>query len=435
MKHFTLLALSLLLPMSLMAAPHDRAKLESIATAFVDQLAHGEFETAREHFDKTMRMLSADRLGKIWNGLIPDAGGFVERAGTREESMGTFDIIYVTCRFERKSLDAKVVFDTAAQITGLFFVPTYTPPPYTDTSRFIEREVIVGSGEWAVHGTVSMPKGTGPFPALVLVHGSGPGDRDESIGPLRPFRDLAWGLASRGIAVLRYEKRTREHGMMFSNLKNGFTVREETVDDAVMAAELLRNTPAIDPSRVYVLGHSLGGMLAPRIGLSDTAIAGLIVMAGANEPLPPLMVRQYEYLFSLDGTISPEERKSIDAIKAFAKRIEKLRPSDSTSMEPLLGAPARYWLDLRSYDPLASARRYPHRMLFLQGERDYQVTMEQFARWRKALKGRIDVDFHSYPTLNHPFTSGTGKGTPDEYQIPANIPVEVIDDIARWVVR
>ncbi len=132
-------------------------------------------------------------------------------------------------------------------------------------------------------GTLSLPLGNGPFPAVVLVHGSGPNDRDETIGPNKPFRDLAHGLASRGTAVLRYEKRTKQHPILMSLTRSSVTVKEETIDDAVAAVEVLRNHNKIVPNRIFVLGHSLGGMLIPRIAKAEAGIAGLRPGAGSQD--------------------------------------------------------------------------------------------------------------------------------------------------------
>ena len=195
-----------------------------------------------------------------------------KQMGTRLEYKAPYEIVYVTCAFEQMSIDTRVVFTKDKQISGLFFSPTkkaappYQPPDYVKRGSFEEKEVKVGSGEWELPATLTLPVGDGPFPAVVLVHGSGPNDRDETIGPNRPFRDLAWGLASQGIAVLRYEKRTKEHASKLAAGLAGLTIKEEVLDDALAAVALLRKVPKIDPRKVFLLGHSLGAMYAPKLG-------------------------------------------------------------------------------------------------------------------------------------------------------------------------
>lgn len=310
-------------------------------------------------------------------------------------------------------------------------LPAYAPP-----SSFHEREVIVGSGEWALHGTLTLPAtGAASFPAVVLVHGSGPNDRDETIGPNKPFRDLAWGLAAEGIAVLRYEKRSSEHSAeMVAKYKDTITVKEEAIDDALAAVQLLRSTKEIDRQKIFVLGHSLGGALVPRIGLADPKLAGLIVIAGPTQPLEDAIVRQYEYAAMLDGVIDPAEKAEIEKMKASAARVKDPKLSASTPASDLpFGTPASYWLDLRGYNPAAVARRLKQPLLILQGERDYQVTLkDDLAGW-KTLSDKKSVTFKTYPKLNHLFMEGEGPSSGAEYMKPANIPKYVVDDIAAWM--
>jgi dienelactone hydrolase len=279
-----------------------------------------------------------------------------------------------------------------------------------------------------------MPVGAGPFPAVVLVHGSGPNDRDETALANKPFRDLAWGLASQGVAVLRYDKRTRAHAAKTAKLPS-FTVKEETVDDALAAVALVRRTPGVDPKRVFVLGHSLGGMLVPRIGAADREgqIAGFVVFAGATRPFEDEFLRQYEYLFGLDGQITPVEQKQLDEFRRQAARIKQLKLTDAANANELLlfAAPA-YWLDLRGYFPPAAAQlKQP--LLILQGERDYNVTMDAFRDWQKELGARKGVTFKTYPKLDHLFLEGEGPARDADYARPRNIPKYVIDDIAAWM--
>jgi dienelactone hydrolase len=310
----------------------------------------------------------------------------------------------------------------------------YAPPPYATPAAHAETDVTIGSGEWALPGTLTMPVGAGPFPAVVLVHGSGPGDRDQSNGPNRMFKDLALGLASRGIAVVRYDKRSRVHGAKMAAL-SGMTVKEEVLDDAVSAAALARTLPRIDPARVFVLGHSLGGMLVPRIAALDPTLAGVISLAGSARPLERAILEQTVYLANADGTVTPEEQKGIDSAQKLVDAVGALKASDATSTTRLGNAPPSYWIDLRGYDPplVAKAQRMP--MLILQGERDYQVTLDDFARWKAALGDRRNVTFRSYPALNHQFMPGTGKSLPSEYLTASHVAEAVVTDIAAWITR
>ena len=407
------------------------------ARAFIELLVNKKFTTAVEQFDSTMKAaLPEPKLQETWNAVLGQTGPFKQAGSAKAEKRGDFTVVVVTCDFQNAAVDVSVVFDQQRRVAGLFFSPAkkgdYAPPAYAKADAFHEKEVTVGAGEWALPATLTVPAGAGPFPAVVLVHGSGPHDRDETIGPNKPFKDLASGLASRGIAVLRYEKRTKQYGAKLASVSN-LTVKEEVLDDALAAVELLRKTEGIDAKRIFVLGHSLGGMLLPRIGRLDPNIGGLIALAGATRALEDVIPEQLSYLYSLDGSVSPEEQKQIDQAKEQAAKVKSLKPEDAKSTTVAFGVPASYWLDLRGYDPAESAKALKQPMLVLQGERDYQVTMEDFKRWNAALAGKSNVTLKSYPGLNHLFIAGTTRSTPLEYEQPGHVDVRVIDDIAGWI--
>jgi alpha-beta hydrolase superfamily lysophospholipase len=189
----------------------------------------------------------------------------------------------------------------------------------------------------------------------------------------------------------------------------------------------------VDRNRIFVLGHSLGGMLVPRIAAAGSSVTGFIVMAGAARPVQQALVEQSRYLAMADGTISAEEQAQIDQFEQVAARVAALGPADMSKPDLIFGAAASYWLDLRGYDPPAAAAKVEQPMLVLQGERDYQVTMEEFNRWRSALADRPDVTFHSYPPLNHLFVAGTGMSLPAEYNTPGHVSEDVVRDIATWI--
>lgn len=419
----------------------ESSDLVSTAQEVVELLASGNFLRAESYFDDAMKAaLPPEKLRETWNAIVAQAGAFKRQVRTRTEKRGGYDVVIITCEFARANVETQIVFDSAKRIAGLFFAPAkeaveYKPPSYVKPNAFREKEVTIGSGEWTLPATLALPTGQGPFPAVVLVHGSGPHDRDETVGPNKPFRDLAWGLASRGIAVLRYEKRTKQHADKIKTMRERFTVKEEVVDDALAAVALLRRTEGVDTRRIFVLGHSLGGMLVPRIGASDPNIAGFIVLAGATKPLEDAIFEQMTYVFSLDGMISKEEEAQLEEIKRQVAQIKGLRPSEANPDANILGAPVSYWLDLRGYDPTEAAKSLKQPMLILQGGRDYQVTMSDFQRWEKALSKRPNVEFKYYPDLNHLFIEGNGKSSPAEYNVPGHVAETVIADIADWIKR
>lgn len=445
------LAISLLLfatPTLRAQAPSQTEDALTIkARAFLTAMEKGDFQLAARDFDETMLKVSGpDKLETMWTKQLPaQLGAFKKQAASRRDQLQGYEIVLVTCEFEKTTLDARVVFDKTGKIAGLGFVPTappakYEPPAYADPSKFEETEVTVGSGDWALPGTLAMPKGNGPFPALVLVHGSGPNGRDEELGPNKPFKDLAWGLASRGIAVLRYDKRSKVYGAKIladPQLEATMTVKEETIDDALAAAALLEKTKKIDGNRVFILGHSLGGFLMPRMALAakPLKLAGFVSMAGLTRPLDDTILRQMTYLYGLaGGAVSEEDKKKLEALKSEVAKIKALTDADRSSTTKLLGAMPAYWLDLRGYDPPEMAKAVAKPMLILQGGRDYQVTAEDLENWKKALGGRKDVEFHLYPKLNHLFFEGEGLIMPLEYmQKHGSVAPYVIDDIANWI--
>ena len=299
------------------------------------------------------------------------------------------------------------------------------------TGDLIERDTVVVTGTIRLPATLTLPAGAVHAPAIVLVHGSGPNDRDETVGANKPFRDLALGLARRGVVVLRYEKRSRAAPLSF--MGRPFTVDDEVVDDALSAVVLLRGLPEVDPNRVVVLGHSLGGTLAPRIGARDTTLAGLVILAGATRPLPDLIDEQLAYLRALPGADTVALDRALGSMAPGLAAVRALTPADSASNQMYLGAPAAYWLDLARYNPVAVAVRLPMPILILQGGRDYQVTRVDLAGWRAGLGGRGTVQIREYPSLNHLFMAGTGPSGPAEYAVAGSVDPRVIADIADWI--
>jgi dienelactone hydrolase len=408
------------------------------ARTVVEELSSHDFAKVEARFDDRMRAaLPPEKLAAVWTSLEAQVGKFQQFRGV-VVSGRPMTTVTLVCHFERADLDALVTFDQSGSLAGLFFRPSesvdWKPPAYAQPENFVEAPVTVTSGQWHLPGTLTLPKGTGPFPAVVLVQGSGPQDADETIGPNKPFKDLAWALANRGIAVLRYTKRTKEYGPASMANPDTFTVNDETVDDARSAVVLAAHWPQIDPHRIFVLGHSLGAIMAPRIAAGDPSVAGLILMAGAVTPIEQLALTQIRTIGAREGVPAATEQKQIAMVETAVKEIENpgLKPGTTINF---LGSPtpSSYWLDLRNYHPARTAAELHIPMLILQGGRDYQVPPSEVELWKKALAGRKNVTFEIFPALNHLFESGTGPSTPSEYMKPGHVDEKVIEAIAAWV--
>ncbi|HHX75091.1 MAG TPA: alpha/beta fold hydrolase [Firmicutes bacterium] len=420
--------------------PPLQGDITELAGEFLSLLQAEDYTAAVTYFDATMKKeLPPAKLQEAWETVQQQAGPYRQEVARRTEEMGRYRIMIITARFGLAQLDIRLTFNSDNRIAGLYFLPAenpvaaeYEPPSYGLPAKYSEQDVTVGQGEWALPGTLTIPDGEGLFPAVILVHGSGPQDRDETIGPNKPFKDLALGLANQGIAVLRYDKRTLVHGAKFASLP-AFTVREESMDDAVAAFSLLQAESKIRDDKIFLLGHSLGGTLAPRIGAENKKLAGLIILAGAVRPLEELLLEQSRYLAEADGKVTEAEAAQLELL---AQSIEHIRDPNLTADTPpaqLLNVPASYWLDLRGYNPAATARDLQLPLLILQGERDYQVTMEDFALWQDYLAGSGNATLKSYPGLNHLFQAGEGISLPAEYELQKHVDAAVIDDIARWI--
>jgi dienelactone hydrolase len=419
------------------------------AQQIVTLVAHGDFATVEQRLsDRLKPLLPAGTIQVTWQGLEQQFGAFQGVGPTSAVQTPQGLVQVVTCIFERGRLDVNIVLNDAGEIAGLTLTPvgtveqqanaTYAPPSYAHPERFHEQEVQVGHERWVLPGTLSIPRGGGPFAAVVLVHGSGPQDRNETLPPNKPFRDLAWGLASQGIAVLRYDKRTKVYAAQMNREVETLTVKEEVIDDALSAVALLRERPEIDAQQIFVLGHSLGGYLAPRIGAADSQIRGLIILAGSARPLEEVILDQMTYVLSLsvpDPVVRQQQLAVLKQQVELVKDVNRL-PTAKASDLPL-GVPAAYWLDLHAYQPEQVAQMLKQPMLFLLGGSDYQVTREDFQIWQNALAGRSDVQFLLYPGLSHLFmpVEGGQKATPATYTVAGHVAEEVVDEIGSWIKR
>lgn len=412
--------------------------------------------TAEENTEKVIQQLQDEEYQQIeqeyFSEELQEKYPAAELQLSWEANRGTaFDEISnleATVNDEETAISGEVIFDDATVMVEMNWNEEEKLEslqiwrPFAELAlpdKAVEEEITIEAEKgYPLSGKLTLPdEGDGPFPAVVLVHGSGASDMDEAINSYKPFQDIAYGLAENGIAVLRYDKRTYTHGAkMAEDLGAALTVKEETIDDAVEAARLLQADDRIQTDQIYIGGHSLGGMLAPRID-DEADTAGMILLAGSPRSL-------WEIIYDQQLNLMPENLsdKAKDLLKEQAESFKELAESfqDMSAEEAmdydLSGISGYYLQEMDQYDVGQIALDSSKPILILQGEADFQVTTEEdFAAWQSIFENEPQATLKSYPNLNHIFilSQGENKGSVQEYEIPGHVDEDVITDISEWI--
>ena len=304
----------------------------------------------------------------------------------------------------------------------------------------IDEKIVIGEGtKYPLNGRLTIPdEMNGLLPAVVLVHGSGPSNMDGKVGNNYPYKDLANALAERGIAVLRYDKRTFVYGKEMRN-DTGLSVKEETIEDAILATNFLRKDSRINGNKIFIIGHSMGGMLAPRIDAEGGNFAGIIIMAGSPRKLEEIMMSQnHDVLNSLNKFLKMIAKKQIAAISSKFNNIYDLSDEEAKSTKVLGKYVRAYYLKEMGEHPAANYLRALDKPVFiLQGEKDFQASIEKdFDSYKTLLSDKQNVTFKLYPNLNHlfmPSVYGQIFKAKKEYKIAQKIDQQVIQDVSEWI--
>jgi dienelactone hydrolase len=254
------------------------------------------------------------------------------------------------------------------------------PAKPQSTSKW--KEVAVTVGEMNLNGMLTLPKGVKKPPVVILIQGSGASDMNESVGlaPNRPFEDIAHGLAEQGIATLRYNKRTYQYPSAGVD-----TVEDEVLKDAAAAVKMLSKDKRIDSNQIYLLGHSLGGILAPKITSDNPKIKGFISMAGTLRSLQAVMKDQNEAIINAEASLTVEQKKATLAqVEAEINRSLTLKDGE---IGVILGAPANYWRSLNAIDSTAIVKKlkvpsdfFSSKRLQCYADKDYKIYGRQLNR-------------------------------------------------------
>lgn len=324
--------------------------------------------------------------------------------------------------------------------------PWKAPSYASANSRSVS--LTLGHGLRRVGATLTLPpvRNTGDegFPCVILIGGSGPVDRDSTVGPSKPFKDLALGLAAHGISACRFDKRASTLLGKLTMSKKTATLTDEYLYHVIDAIWQVRRVPEINPERIVLLGHSLGTLVAARLASLDASVTGCILMAAPSEPIYRCAIRQLIYLES-SGSGDSSTADASEEVPAESDMLKDLRQQADVADRPDLdlstgvkqlpfGIGPAYWLEYRTFDVIETPKDIRKPVLILQGERDYQVTVtEDYARLHEKFNDLPNFRFRQFKSLNHLFISGQGAPTPLEYFSPGNVDADVITEIQRWV--
>ncbi len=424
-------------------AEFNKEVLEADAEAVANSMLSGDFESVTAKFDETMATaLNAKSLKAGWDSAVAGLGEYIEQVKVEGAEKGRYYVVVVTERFENNGLAVRVSYNEEGLISGLqcVYADVTVPSEPLDSDTYTEAEITVAADpEMPLGGTLTLPKDTEKPPVVILVHGSGASDRDENIFGNKPFADIAHGLAQQGIATLRYDKRHYIYPENAGELGASITLRDETLNDVYAALELLKNDDRVDGDKVFVLGHSLGGMLTPVIAAEHPELSGVISMAGTLRQLWEVVYDQnQEALANMDTSAFSDPEKA--ALEGQVKQIDadmKTLSGDFSDLEDdtlLMGIPAGYWRSCKEFNGKKYIQEISMPMLILQGSEDFQIYPEKdYTLWQESLKGRDNVSFRLYEGINHLMMPTHGKRDISDYQIIESVDKQVIDDIAAFV--
>lgn len=385
---------------------------QEIGQNFVETLlVEKNFEKALTFLDNSIKdKVTIDLLSKTSTQLDAQLGAYQNTISVTNKGA----VFSYYTQFKNMALDFDIKFKEDKIVS--FFLK-----PHQEVNA---NDYKIKSGTIDLKGTLLEAKNSTIL--IIFIHGSGPNDRDETIGPNKPFKDMAEAFLKEGIASYRFDKRTKSNPETFSDES---TVEDEVVVDAVAIINHFRGSEKFKNHKIIVLGHSLGAFMMPKI-VNSIAVDKAIMMAGNARDLQDVIIDQYVYLNNLNPTKEGEDE--IIKVKKEVSLLTSNKINSTASSDELpLGLSAKYWQSLINYKPLVEVKKVTIPLLILNGERDYQVTMKEFNLWKKTLVN-TKTQFISYPKLNHLFIAGEGKPSPEEYTFKGEVDTKVIQDIIAF---
>ncbi len=430
-----ILALTLLLP--LLASAEE----EPTARAVFELLQSGDVSSVYALFDQNMqKAMSEDDLRKTFSDLEAAVGQATDWGEEQTVLYPPYRITILPVSYEKADVNLQITWQDH-QIAGLFYTIQQKAESIQEELPEGMMEENIQVGELNLPGLLTLPsEAADPLPAAVLVHGSGPNDRDETIGGTKLFRDLAHSLALKGIVSARYDKRTFAGVEISKEDEKTFTVQEETIDDAVAAARLLRADPRIDPERIYLIGHSMGAMLAPRIAEENPGLfTGIVMLSGTPKTLADIVLSQNQ---AVVDALPPLQKIAVSVQMTMLRQGWKnvlSSTEEEVKGKTIFEAPAYYFWEMAQHDTASILKDLDLPALIINGGSDFQVIDADGIDAWQALDLPENIQLSYYPELNHllmdPQAPETIRGTVQEYDIPCHVAEEVVDEITAFILK
>jgi dienelactone hydrolase len=431
----------MLLFMACSPKPVQTESVRDNALRLVNELNAGNYDKAYRNFQyEGMKLsLSPGVFKDLWTDLIEEYGEAKEILSSSVNAVDRNTTVSIVVQHEKAPIIVNVIYNEKNRIAGLEYGVLDENVDWTkidDQTRLAPNETLltVGTDRFPLNAMLSVPKdGNPPYPLVILIPGSGPLDMDATVGVCTPFKDIAELLNERGIAVLRYNNRPYEHLDEIGKNIADFTPYEEIIEDAITVFQDAKELPEIDPERIFLAGHSIGGYFLPKIAESTEDCAGYIMLAANSYNLEDLIYQQYRYIARMDGKVTLGDKFVLARYQNMTKRVKNLKEGAKTNPKKLYGVYPNYWLYANKYNALEAAKKIEKPILFLQGTRDYQVSMDNFNLWKSTMEGKNNAKFIHYENLNHLFMYGDSPSTPYEYSTKKTVEPSVADDIADWI--
>ena len=434
-------------------------QLSELAKEAVAELAGGKYREFCGRFDETMKtVLPESKLQEIWKAVLVQAGAFKSQGSTRQEKSGPYDMVFVTCQFERAVLEIRLVFNAQRQLSGLFFSPgsstTSRPQDPKPPFPYRQEEVAYESKEPGIRlaGTLTFPSSGGPYSAALLITGSGAQNRNEEIMGHKPFLVLADSLTRRGIAVLRVDDR----GVGGSSAGPPTATSLSFAQDVLAGVEYLKSRPEINPRRIGLIGHSEGGIIAPMVAAQSPDVAFIVLMAGmgvkgeevlteqgklvlrangASEELIQENTKAQKMLFNAIKSTSDNEVAETQMRESLSSANPTIRDAALAQLKSVLSPWMRYFV---TYDPQPALEKAKCPVLAINGEKDLQVPPGQnLPAIEKALRAGGNKDFKviELPGLNHLLQTCKTGSIAEYSQIDETISPVALDLIGSWILE